>query len=161
MIMNRIVFTAAALLASLSSVYADDAERFKWDGALRVESETAQCNGQFITEGSVRARLHPKTDADEPPSSFTRFGTGETVFVQKDGSGQFNGTGSYEIYSIAAGQFSGGNANNKTYNLTQAPAAITSSTVFVTLSGTLNNYADINGCTITIRGSFARVDAED
>jgi hypothetical protein len=162
MIMNRILLTTAALLASVSSVYADDAGRFKWDGAMTVESETAQCNGQFATASGVQARFHPNTAAGEPPSSFTRFnGAVETIFVQKDGAGQFNGTGFYELYSISAGQFTGGNANNKSYNLTQTPAAITSSTTFVTLSGTLNNYADILGCTITIRGSFARVDAED
>jgi hypothetical protein len=166
MAMKRIVLIIAALLASVLSVYADDAGRFKWDGAITVEAETAQCGGQFATSSGVQARFHPKTDPDEPYSSFTRFnGAVETVFVQKDGAGQFNGTGFYEIYSISAGQFTGGSSNSKSYNLTQTPPNITTSPnpppLYVTLSGALNNYADILGCTITIRGSFTRVDAED
>jgi hypothetical protein len=38
---------------------------------------------------------------------------------------------------------------------------VTPTPLFVTLSGTLDNYNDITGCTLTIRGSFVRVDAED
>ena len=163
MTMKRAFLTIAALLTSVSGVLADDADRFKWDGAMSVESETAQCGGQFVTQDGVQARLHPKLDADQPFSSFTRFdGTGETVMVQKESDGQFNGTGDYELYRIFGGQFSETNySSNQTYNLTQAPATITSATVFVTLSGTLSNYAGITGCTITVRGTFARVDAED
>src|SRR4051812_6364978 len=99
MTMNRTVLTTAALLASVGSVYAGDEHRSKWDGAISVESETAQCSGQFVTPGPVRARFHPQMNGS-PHSSFTRFGTGETVRVENDNNGQFDGTGTYELYSI-------------------------------------------------------------
>ncbi len=160
MTMNRTVLTTAALLASVGSAYAGDEHRSKWDGAISVESETAQCSGQFVTSGPVGARFHPQITGSPDHSSFTRFGTGETVRVENDNNGQFNGTGTYELYSISAGQFTGGVSNNKTYTLTQSPANITTATVFVTLSGTLDNYADISGCTITVSGAFVKVDGD-
>lgn len=158
---------AAALTIAASSASADH-NRIKWEGAMRVVSQTAPCGSQFDDTTNQRVRYHPKLGVGYPGSSFTRYGSFETeliTLIEEDagmprngGYPQFHGTGAYEKIGIAGGEVV--NQPMGTFNFTQTPPQVMTDTVFVTLNGTLHNYAGISGCSLTLRGSLVRVDPE-
>ncbi len=165
--MTRTLLIAAALTVLASSTQAVQIlDRFRWDGSMRVTNQSEDCGGLFFSPDNDRASFYPKLDNDYPSSSFTRMRNGEAELIQKDSNtGQFNGTGHYISFTIAGGGFTKApsdydeyESSGQTYNFTQTPATVAADTVFVTLTGTLDNYRDIEGCTITLTGTFVRVD---
>ena len=159
-IMPRALIALAILALFGTASYAHDNSRVRWDGAMRIVSATQQC-GQVFSPGNDRATLYLRLDNDHPESTFTRFGNGETEMIRTDNNGQFNGTGAYDIDRISGGViFQSHFTNNQTYNFVQVPAVASPTTPFVSLAGRLDNYNDIIGCTLQIRGSFVRVDPE-
>ncbi len=159
--MQRTLLLAAVLSATVSVAQADH-DRVKWDGAMRVTAETAACGGQYSSPGNERARFHPQFESETPQSSFTRFGGGGAEIIENFDDGQFNGTGAYSIRWIRDGQFFKslpGEGSPQYYEFVQSPAVISETTVFVSLNGRLFNYIEL-GCTLTLRGTFVRVDAE-
>ena len=163
-IMPRALSALAILALSGTASYSHDNDRVRWDGAIRIVSATQQCSQVFFP-GNQPATLHLRFDNDDPESAFTRFGKGETEMIRTDNSGQFNGTGHYDIDRISGGIIfqshqSQGAVAWQMYSFVQSPAVATPTTPFVSLIGRLDNYNDIIGCTLQIRGSFVRVDPE-
>jgi hypothetical protein len=162
--MLRTLLLAATALTSASALALAQGEVVEvsaWDGAMRVTDETAACNDAFKTLSNDRARFHP--GFGEQPTSFTRFLPTGTERIRNSDFGQFNGTGNYDSSTIANGFFfltPGMGSEDQTYNFTQSPPLVVENTPFVTLAGTLDNYRQIPGCTITLRGHFTRVDQE-
>ena len=160
--MPRALSALAILALSGTTSYGHDNGRVRWDGAMRIVSATQQC-GQVFSPDNERTTLYLRFDNDDPESAFTRFGNGQTELIRKDGDGQFNGTGVYDIDRIGGGrifQSHGGAYLEQTYNFVQLPAVISPTTPFVSLAGRLDNYNYISGCTLQVRGSFVRVDPE-
>jgi hypothetical protein len=158
--MSRTLLLAAALTASTASAaVADDVVyRWKWDGAMQIVSESAECEGKFVSGDNARARFYPQLDSRLERSSFTRFAPFETELVKRTNDGPFQGTGQYYALKTKGGRVQ---VYYGTYNFTQTPAVISATTDFVTLVGTLEDYSDISGCTVTLRGTFVRVDADE
>ncbi len=156
--MSRTLLFAAVLAASTASVaVADEVEvvfRWKWDGALRIVSETAECEAKFVTEQNTPARYYPQLDTGLEHSSFTRFAPFETEMIKRFIDGQFQVTGYYYALKTVGGRVK---TYSGSFNLTQTPAVIAQTTDFITLVGTLGDYGDIDDCTVSLRGTFVRV----
>lgn len=163
--MTRTLLIAASLTILASSTQADQIlDRFRWDGSMHVTGQSEDCGGLFFSSDNERASFYPKLDEDYPSSSFTRMRDGVAELIQKDSnSGQFDGTGYYISYTIAGGGFTrvpdpNDEGSDQTYSFTQTPATVAADTVFVTLTGTLDNYRGIYGCSVTLTGTFVRAD---
>ncbi|HET7681853.1 MAG TPA: hypothetical protein VFK79_17160 [Xanthobacteraceae bacterium] len=161
--MPRNVLATTLLLVGVSAAQADD-NRLTFEGAMKVTNESLQCNGLFSASHNERVRYYPQFEPYTPNSALVRFGKGETELIQRFGNGQFGGQGVYyEQFRISGGEFSQfpeieGPA--QTFDFTQTPGTVAPTTVFVTLQGTFMNYAGIQDCTVTVRGTFVRVDGE-
>ena len=171
--MSRALILAGTTLIALGTAVQADHQRYKWDGTVRIVAETEACSsaGSFLPSSNEQARYHPRLGEGDPPSSFTRLMNGvQAEMIQVDGysegNQQFHGTGNYIIYKIGGGFFFKAPDYGEyegswlTFNFDQTPAVVTSNTLFVSFVGTLDNYQEIEGCTVTMRGSFSRVDPE-
>jgi hypothetical protein len=165
--MMRTLLIATGLTLFAASTQAVELfPHFRWDGSMHVTGQTEDCGGLFFSPNNDRASFYPKLDSNYPSSSFTRMRDGEAELIQKDSSyGQFNGTGNYISFTIAGGGFTKFpsdydeyESSGQTYSFTQTPATVTADTVFVTLTGTLDNYRGVEGCSVTLTGTFVRVD---
>jgi hypothetical protein len=162
-----LAFVVPASVAHAQTIFTN-----KWDGAIRIVKQTSDCTKQFVSADNNRAFYHLRLDQSYPFSSLTRFAEGETELIlgwnvgtdarrsaAKVHSRQFAGSGQYQSYKIAHGFISG--TYYGTYTFTQNPTVVTAATPFIDLTGTLDNYNNTTGCTITLRGTFVRVGPED
>jgi len=129
-----------------------------WDGFVTVAAATPQCSG---VGGTVPGDTHvsvfrPKITSTEGPSflsfvflraAVTHQNTSEATVPLMNGSGNYTAflVGNHAAFS----QYTG------TYNLTVTPAIITAATPSVTIDGTINNYLNVSGCSVTFVGSYA------
>ncbi len=87
--MSRTLLLAAALTASTASVRsraADSSIRWKWDGAIRIVSESAACQGQFVSRGQSPGRSINPTFDNVPGSQIVSYAlseNGETELIQR------------------------------------------------------------------------------
>lgn len=155
--MSRTLLLAAAALAIGSSA-ASAANSVMWDGVMQFVSQTAQCGTQFFNKSdTARSRYRPRLVSGDPRSAFTHYlGHDHSMLITNASpTAQFSGSGNYSNRGIDNfAQFSP--TQTGAYTFTQSPATITASTDFVTLSGHIDNYANIAGCSLTFRGIYVR-----
>jgi hypothetical protein len=128
----------AWLLPILSqSSYAADNQTV-WEGFLTVTSSTAQCAPIGGTSPTVFTR-----------AAVTSCNLDETTVPQMAGTGNYKAT----AINSKAKPFT----YNGTYNFTISPIPVVLSTPTVLISsGTLNNFFDTAGCTISFKGTYVK-----
>ncbi|HTV44307.1 MAG TPA: hypothetical protein VMF05_03240 [Stellaceae bacterium] len=131
-----------------------------WQGlATTTASTTAQCDGAYGTlVGDVQVSVfQPKIKSTDTNTflSFVFLRAAETwENLSESTIHQMHGSGKLEGYGIGShGQFYDFAG---TYSLTITPASITTSTSVVTIKGTIVNYADFPGCTVTFSGVYSK-----
>lgn len=147
----------ATVLASAASTPASATGPHLWDGVAVVSGMTNKCAPTFnLRAGGNETVYIPKIQAGDLNSVLSfqnnELGTGVGLRAaqatsQFNGSGTYNGSGIFD-FSLATVTWSG------TYQLTVTPSPITASTTVVHISGKITNYANIAGCTLTIRSIF-------
>ena len=129
-----------------------------WEGFATVTASTG-CSGVAGTApGDTHVSIfRPKSASTDTPtflsflflrSAFTQENASESTVHQMNGSGNYTGAaiGSRAAFS----QYTG------TYNLTLTPATITAATPSVIIYGTITNYFDAAGCSVTFEGAYVQ-----
>jgi hypothetical protein len=171
--MRRIVLLTAFLLTGAMTARADDG-LLKWEGSWQFLTQSASCNGQINLTDNQRVRYYPKITTGDPQSSLSLFGPHETALIRitpQPDNGQFVGSShKYDLFRIVGGEALeavSGTAAQPLNNLSQTPVppsagnVVTASTTFVTLTGNMQNYLGVSGCSVTYRATLVRIDAED
>jgi hypothetical protein len=156
---RKFLLASTALVITSSMAPAQYTRPVLWDGVLQFTGQSAQCGSQkFFNQENARSQYRPALSSGDPNSAFTQFlgNSYANLFTNNSSGTQFSGTGQYTSIGIFDAQFSP--AVTGPYSFTQTPTAVLATTPFVTLSGTIGNYANIAGCTLTLRGIFTRVD---
>jgi hypothetical protein len=156
---RTILLAATALTITSSAASADYTRPAVWEGVLQFIGQSAQCGSQtFFNHENARSQYRPYLTSGDAKSGFTQFlGNGyANLFTNTNNSAQFSGTGQYTSIGIFDAQFSP--QNTGAYNLTQTPTTILATTDFVSLVGSIGNYAGIAGCALTFRAAYVRVD---
>ena len=133
-----------------------------WEGFATITASTPQCSGVGGTApGSTHISIfRPKIASTDLPTylsflltraAFTHQNTSESTVHQMNGAGNYAG---FEIGSRAAfAEYTGA------YNLTLTPATVTAATPSVTIDGTITNFFNATGCTVTFEGAYVlRID---
>jgi hypothetical protein len=154
-------FIAIALCAFLSAGVASAAPNNPlkvWQGGVTATQQTTACFNIFPPGFMGTGIFRPRLDPAEPASALSIiFQRSAVISVRTAGpaSDKMHGQGSYRGTYINIGArvkegFTG------TFNFVLNPASPIATTQFVTMSGTITNFFGQTGCTVTIRGSFAR-----
>lgn len=146
--------TAAGLVLGVStapSAFAFDPP-FAWFGAMIIESTTTVCGSRIQPGDAPGIVFRPELQAAEPSSALTyQFGHSSGIIIKQGSTLQFKGAGSF------SGAFLSGRAtqesNAGTYNLAVTPATVTSTTLFISFTGSISGFAGKDGCNVTVRGS--------
>jgi hypothetical protein len=159
--MPRTFSLALTLAATATAAHAQTTPLTnKWDGAIRIVKQTPDCTNQFASQDNNRAFYHLNLDPDYGFRTITRFGNGEAELIELFPSNPPAGNlGYYYTNKIARGYID--DSSSGSYSFNQTPATITATTGFIDLSGTMTNYGGMTGCTITLQGTFVRVEPEE
>ena len=146
------ILLLATLMATTATL--SQAEPFvaRFDGAVRItHAPDSQCQGLF-TPNNDRISYYVYQDGESVLAVLTRVRDDDQLEWIMSNSGQFNGQGSFcghlSIFGIPF-------PLNGQFNLNQDPDAVTGTTPFVTLQGTLANYP-VYGCQATIKATMTR-----
>jgi len=131
-----------------------------WEGYATTTAASSACAGVGGTAvGATHVSVyHPKLNSFDSPSSlsliFVRAGltllnASETASPHMQGNGSYNGV-AIDVRSNGFG-YSGGS-----YSLLIAPAAISTSTPLIEISGAIDNFFDVTGCTIKFKGIYTQ-----
>jgi hypothetical protein len=146
---------AFALLASFGSVPANAFDPpFAWTGGMVIVTASG-CGSRIVAGDAPALSFRPKLQTTEANSALSyNFGHSAGIIKKTSTALQFKGASSY------SGLFISGRAedaaNSGTYSLAVTPATVTSSTNFITLTGSITNFAGRDGCNVTIRGAASR-----
>lgn len=127
---------------------------YAWFGEMVVLSAVG-CGNRIVRGDAPTIVFRPKLQAGEPNSALSYlFGHSSGIVTKQATAPQLNGSGA------ATMRFVSGRATQETaagsFNLTVAPAAVAPSTNFITFTGTLNGFAGLVGCNVTVRGAAAQ-----
>lgn len=130
-----------------------------WDGTIAFTALTPQCAPIGIDTDTTDALYRPHLTAGDPNAAVIVHDSNQGHLVQVQAATttpQMNGTGlsydgSFYVPSTGLTQTWTG-----TYSFTVTPATVTAATTFVKITGTIENFANIAGCTLTIKGGFLR-----
>ena len=138
------------------------AAHITWEGYATVTASTPQCSGVGGTSpGDTHVSVfRPKIASTDPPTflsfvflraAVTQENANESTVHQMNGSGNYTG---FVINSRAGfAQYTG------TYNLALSPATVIAATPSVTIDGTITNFLNTAGCTVTFEGAYVlRID---
>ena len=150
-------FLLAGALAASAGIQPAAAEARLWDGAMVVEAATEQCNAFPDVIGSYRAVYRPHLQASDPKAavmtqtddlSHIMLLQATTASNSLHGSGPYCGT-HFDSAKGESTDWCGG-----TYQFAVTPTTVAAGTQQVTLSGRITKFANIEGCTIRVRGAF-------
>jgi hypothetical protein len=151
---------AAATLMLGGAAWAAGDTQAAWQGYATTTASTAQCAGIGGTGvGDTHVSIFRPHIAALDTQTFlsmmhlraaiTFDNTSEATIHQMHGAGNYTG---YGVNSRAKGfSYTGG-----TYSLTVSPASIVASTPIINITGTLNNYFNTAGCSVTFKGVYVK-----
>jgi len=146
---------ALAIAVGVSVAATADPAAQIWDGQLVFADQTAQCSPAFeLKNGTTEALYRPSLLVTDPKAALIIYGTGQVGQFQAHGStASMNGSGSYDgtYYSAALGTTQ---AWTGTYTLAVTPSNVKANTRYVYVTGTIDNFANIAGCSLTINSAF-------
>lgn len=153
----RLTTIVGALMCFGTSGLANAATVF--EGRTFVTAVTAPCSSVFMFVGnSFTSVFRPKILAADPPEGLSIvYPSAASVLISASANGRL--VNSPAVLTNFTGTLVGNGATASTWTntatLLKVPASITVSTPAVTVTGTINNF-NVAGCTITIRGAYAR-----
>jgi hypothetical protein len=159
--MKRILLLGCALIAS-SVVGAQAATLTAWQGSVTIvkltEATAGACAPVGFSPGDLAHSIYrAHLAATDPPSALSVVATrGANIIFQSGTDTKLNGAGTFNATYI------GGRATapkslkpyTGSFNLHVTPASPTAATNQVTVTGTIGNFFDVTGCTVTIEGSY-------
>jgi hypothetical protein len=149
--------SACIVLGVMTAATANAATIF--EGRVFVTAVTAKCSNVFMFVGNnFTSVFRPKIVAADPAEGLSIvYPSAASVLISKAASGRL--VNSPAVLTNFQGTLVGINATPITWlataTLLKAPASVTASTPAVTITGTIDDF-NIAGCTITIRGAYAR-----
>lgn len=123
-------------------------------GTLGVTAVTPQCAPVGIKRDAIDAMFRPHLQASDPNAAVIVTGDrGILVQLQNQSTTNMQGSGSYNgiYYDAGLGQVLPWTG---TYSLAVKPSTVSSTTIFITATGTINNFANVADCTLTINAGF-------
>jgi hypothetical protein len=129
-----------------------------WEGFATVTASTGCSGVAGATPGDTHVSIfRPKIASTDTPT-FLSFVFLRAALTQENASEstvhQMNGSGNYTGFAIgsraAFSQYSG------TYKLTLTPPTITAATPSVIIDGTITNYFNATGCSVTFEGAYVQ-----
>lgn len=160
--------SAAALLCALSVGPAAAQASFPfWIGRAGVTAVTSQCaNGGFVAVGNVfESSYRAKTGvAGEPSNPGIMFlnNMSAYMFFRSGGSNAntMAGTGTYSGMLFRGNVTSIPNPSQQSYTgtstFTITPASITGATDSILINGSLTNWRNVTGCTVTFKAGYRK-----
>jgi hypothetical protein len=151
---------AALALLSLPRIVAAADTQLAWDGFLKVTASTSQCAAAGIGGVAIGAEhisvFRPKILSTDTPTFISIIdqlaavsfeNTSETTIHQMHGSGNYSATainGKAKAFTFTG-----------TYKFTISPASVTAATTEVGITGTINNYFNAAGCSVSFDAFYA------
>jgi hypothetical protein len=115
---------------------------------------TTACAGYAAPEDFYTAVYRPVINGDTNPGALHLYQPRHAIrMVDNCAGGQFQGSGAYSALTIGTRGQSLDYAGTYS-NVVVKPAAITATTPSLTITGSIANFRDAAGCTITFRSSF-------
>ena len=152
---KRLIASACLLLGFVAGP-ANAAPSF--EGRVFVTAVSSQCAGIMFVGNSFTSVFRPKILAADPAEGLSIvYPSAASVLITKAANGRL--VNSPAVLTNFQGTLVGNNAMPSTWTSTatllKVPASVTAATPAVTITGTINHF-NAFGCTITIRGAFAR-----
>lgn len=153
---------AVAAVASAGAAQAANNPLIVWQGAITITNLTAACSSIGQGVGTLLTSVYrPRLESDEPVSGLTILSdrTAQVFFnASTSNNDQMIGRGGYlghiigsratAIPNSSQGSFTGN------YNFKVRPVTITADTTSITITGTLTNYFNVTGCTLSFAGAY-------
>lgn len=145
-------------VAALGLLCATEASaRTNWQGEAVVTAVNAACTAEAENVGAIyKVMFYPSGITDNGADSYMTFHGYRNVFSARIAAGR-PGTG--KAYSVAYVNSYGKNSaqpSGKFNTYTQSPAALATTTPFVTATMQMTNWGAIVGCTATLEAAFVR-----
>jgi hypothetical protein len=129
-----------------------------WHGAIAILGLSAACNNLGFVVGDYGKSIYrPRLVADEPASAITLlFARSAGIFTRASGgSDKMHGAGNYRGGWIS-GRATGNGSTSGQFRLAINPVDPVAATTFIDIQGSLTNFANTAGCTLSFRGGYAR-----
>jgi hypothetical protein len=158
---------AAALIATASILIVADALAATyavWQGTAVITATTSACSAGL----NERTRIAPGATflSVVRPRLLLSNGNNSRIAFNHDADGEFflvlaggltiAGPGTYTAYGVTPSGLLKTNVGGNYQNFTLTPAAPTLTTTFLTLTGAIQNFMFIPGCTVTFRAGYSR-----
>ena len=133
-----------------------------WQGDAVILSATPQCSGQLservnIAKGTVLlSMVRPRLLASNGNDSRISFDHDRQSQFALDLAGglTISGTGTYAAFGVTTSAVIKSNVGGNYHAFTLTPASPTISTLALALTGTIDNFMFVTGCTVTFRASY-------
>jgi len=150
----------ALLTGSVLFAHAANSPLIVWQGSVTVTATTAACDAIGVSTGDLITSVYrPRLVADEPSSAVTFIlGRAAHIFYRKTGPDQMTGNGDFTGQFINSRGTSIPNSQTASftgqYKFTVKPATITAATKSITITGQVNSYFNVSGCTVKFVGAY-------
>jgi hypothetical protein len=149
---------AASFACSMSTSARAADTQSTWQGLLVVTAATAACSavGGASVGSTLVSVYRPKILTADTNTYLAIYGLRGAFTMENLSEAsrkQMHGAGKYKSTYINSRGKPGNNSS--VYKLTITPAVITAATTAVSINGTISNYYNTAGCTITVTGGFA------
>jgi len=151
---------ALAVIGSSAPAYAQANQPLVvWQGGASVTKITKACKDALIglkVGDLMQSVYRPRLDPAEPNSTLSMLRVRLAVaFVNQSGNDQMMGQGNYTgpVIRGRARAVPGGAAG--AYNFKVKPAVIDETVKFITIEGSVSNFAGFDGCTVNFLGTYA------
>ena len=127
-----------------------------WQGQLTITAATGCSTAGYGVGDTGRSIYRNKVSSTEQPSGLeVIYGRSAVIIVATAASGpgaDLNGPTTYSGDNIGGRATSALNAYNGTSTLAITPD---STNKFLSIAGTIDNFTNVSGCTVTVRGEYA------
>lgn len=161
--MRRIAVIAVAVGSSLSAAPVHAAATYVvWQGQSVLTSATLPCSGSGVGRSELRVGstlqtiIRPRLLASNGNNSRIAFidrGQSEFALILAGGL-TIAGSGTFAAYGVTHGGAFKTNVGGVYRDFALIPAEPALTTPFVRLTGTIDNFMFITGCTVTFRGGY-------
>ena len=152
--MNKVI-CAAIGLTLCSSVASAQNQPNTWQGSMTIPVLGAGCTEEDgVRVGQITFAVYRPTIGGSGPSRLQFIFNRTAANYEKASAGQMHGSGNYNGTKL--GSRAGVSEFAGAFNLTSSPAAVAANTANVTLSGTLTNFHDKPGCTLTFTAPMTK-----
>lgn len=154
--MKRLALSAVILFIGFSAAQA----AVVWQGDAVIDSATAQCNTELSIEPAsdrvLRSVLRPLNLSDNGVNTTVTFQSNQLAMfaLVLDHGAMPSGTAA--AFGNNASGVIKANVGISYSNFVQVPAVIGTGNVNVTLSGTVNDFLYVPGCTVTFRAAYTK-----